>query len=273
VGATRAEEMLVVSVKRGTNGKAGGPWAALEPFLGAELPHPASPLAAAAPPAPELAADSAAAAARRTERLAASSVPTQRVVSVTALAHAVGEKPAWESTGRGMSWGRVLHGVLEALMRDPKVDVRAVAANLLAEEERPAGEVEEVVRLAADVAKSPLWARARAARRTLVEVPFAIDVPREELGLSDGPPRAVLQGAIDLLFEEEDGWVLVDYKSDAVTPQNRAGLVRFYTPQVDTYRRWWRRLTGRPTRAGIFFAQTGDTEWIPDSFTGPSSPP
>jgi ATP-dependent helicase/nuclease subunit A len=170
-----------------------------------------------------------------------------------------------------MSWGRVLHGVLEAMMRDPRVDVRAVAANLLAEEERPAAELDEVVRLAADVGKSPLWARARAAKRTLVEVPFAIEVRREELGLSDGPPLTVLQGAIDLVFEEDDGWVLVDYKSDAVTPANRADLVRFYTPQVNIYGRYWRQLTGRPTKAGIFFAQTGDTEWVPDSFTPPSS--
>ncbi len=29
-----------------------------------------------------------------------------------------GEKPAWESTGRGLSWGRVLHAVLESAMRD-----------------------------------------------------------------------------------------------------------------------------------------------------------
>ena len=270
VGATRAEELLVVSIKRNANGKATGPWAALEPYLGAELPHPAPAAVAVTPSPPAISADLEAAAASRAERRAAAAVPTTASVSVTALAHSTGEKPAWESTGRGMSWGRVLHGVLEALMRDAKVDVRAVAANLLAEEERPAGELEEVANLAADVARSPLWARARAARRTLVEVPFAIDVPREELGLASGPPRVVLQGAIDLVFEEDDGWVLVDYKSDAVTPQNRAGLVRFYTPQVDTYRRWWEKLTGRPTRAGIFFAQTGDTEWVPDSFTAAS---
>jgi ATP-dependent helicase/nuclease subunit A len=82
----------------------------------------------------------------------------------------------------------------------------------------------------------------------------------------------VLQGAIDLVFEEDDGWVVVDYKSDAVTDANRAGLVAFYTPQLNAYSRYWSRLTGRPTRAGIFFAQTGDTEWIPESFTEASSP-
>ena len=64
-----------------------------------------------------------------------------------------------------MSWGRVLHGVLEGMMRDPHVDVRILAANLLAEEERPAGELDEVVSLAEAVSRSPLWARARAAQR------------------------------------------------------------------------------------------------------------
>ncbi|HEX4441310.1 MAG TPA: UvrD-helicase domain-containing protein [Thermoanaerobaculia bacterium] len=271
VGATRAEDMLVVSIKRTATGKPSGPWAPLDAFLAADLPRQAPVLASAPRPVSGLGGERDAAASLRAARRNASSAPTLAAVSVTALSHAAGDKPAWEATGRGMSWGRVLHGVLEALMRDPAADVRAIASNLLAEEERPAGELDEVVRLAADVAKSPLWTRARAAKRTLVEVPFAIDVPREELGLTDGPPRTLLQGAIDLVFEEDDGWVLVDYKSDAVTPENRTGLVAFYTPQVDTYRRYWRQLTGRPTRAGIFFAQTGDTEWIPDAFTGPSS--
>jgi ATP-dependent helicase/nuclease subunit A len=250
VGATRAEELLVVSIKRTATGKASGPWCALEPFLGGDLPRSAPAAIAVPPPLPGISADLEAAAAARADRRAAAAGPTHGAVSVTALSHSATEKPAWESTGRGMSWGRVMHGVLEALMRDPKVDARAVAANLLAEEERPPAELEEIVRLA---------------------VPFAMDVPREELGLAEGPPRVVLQGAIDLVFEEDDGWVLVDYKSDAVTPQNRAGLVAFYARQVDTYRRYWRELTGRPTRAGIFFAQTGDTEWIPDSFPGAST--
>ncbi len=75
------------------------------------------------------------------------------------------------------------------------------------------------------------------------------------------------------MFEEDDGWVLVDYKSDAVTPQNRAELVAFYEPQVAMYRRYWERLTGRPTRAGIFFAQDGETVWMPDSSTPSSQAP
>jgi ATP-dependent helicase/nuclease subunit A len=160
-----------------------------------------------------------------------------------------------------MSWGRVIHRALEAAMRDPKLDLALHAANLLAAEERPPGELDEVLCTVEAVRGSALWKRAGAARRRLVEVPFALEVPREELGLPAGPDRVLLQGAIDLAFEEDDGWILVDYKSDAVSGGLDA-LVRFYTPQVRIYRRYWERLTGRPARAGLFFVQTRETVWI-----------
>jgi ATP-dependent helicase/nuclease subunit A len=153
-----------------------------------------------------------------------------------------------------------------------------VAANALAEEERPPGELPEVLRIAEAVRASPLWARALRARRRLVEVPFALRVAPEEIGLASGgagagaPPDALLQGAIDLVFEEDDGWVLIDDKSDAVTPQNRAQLVRFYEPQLAMYRRYWERLTGRPTRAGIFFVQGRETVWMDPSTPNSQAP-
>jgi ATP-dependent helicase/nuclease subunit A len=160
-----------------------------------------------------------------------------------------------------MSWGRVLHGILEALMRDAGLDVRAFAANLLAEEERSPGDLEEAVRVVEGVRSSELWQRALSAKTRLVEVPFAVLADRAEVGLPDGPARTLLQGAIDLVFEEEDGWTLIDYKSDTVT-SNLEDLVRYYTPQVAHYRRYWEMLTGRPTRAGLFFLHSGATEWV-----------
>ncbi|MDQ2979040.1 MAG: UvrD-helicase domain-containing protein, partial [Acidobacteriota bacterium] len=51
VGATRAAELLVVSVKRTATRKASGPWAALDPFLTADLALPApAPASTPAPP-------------------------------------------------------------------------------------------------------------------------------------------------------------------------------------------------------------------------------
>ena len=150
-------------------------------------------------------------------------------------------------------------------MRDGKLDVDAYAANLLAEEERSPSDLEELVRTVEAVRGSDLWKRAAAAPRRLVEVPFALMVPREDLGLAEGPAETLLQGAIDLVFEENGAWSLVDYKSDTVGGKLKE-LVAFYTPQIAIYRRYWERLTGAPTRAGLFFADGGREVW--PSITG-----
>ena len=127
-------------------------------------------------------------------------------------------------------------------MRDPKLDLALHAANLLAAEERPAGDLDEVVlRVVEAVRASPLWTRALAAKRRLRR--GAVRASRRRRGARPrrGPGSTVLQGAIDLVFEEDDGWVLVDYKSDTVTPANRAALEAFYAPQIAHYRRYWER--------------------------------
>jgi len=260
VAATRAREMLIVSTWRQGKGKPKGPWCAFDSYIHDDLVEPAPPAAAPAPtPLRDLPAEAEAFRQTRLEREARSSRPGYSVSPVTHVAH-TGPRPSWERTGRGMSWGRVLHRLLEALMRDAKLDVRAYAANLLAEEERSAGDLEEIVRTVEAVRASDLWKRASAAPRRLVEVPFALMVRREELGLADGPAETLLQGAIDLVFEENGAWTLVDYKSDTVGDKLDE-LVAFYTPQIAIYRRYWERLTGSPTRAGLFFAETGQEVW------------
>ena len=270
VAATRARETLVVSIwKQGRSENAQGAWSPLAPFLTEDLPEPAPPPEAEpAPPLSALSAELSGSSARRGRRQAGSAAPTYAVVPVTAIAH-TGPRPAWQRTGRGMSWGRVLHGVLEGLMRNPRLDVRAYAANLLAEEDRPAGDLDEIAGIVEGARESPLWRRALAAKTRFAEVPFALVVPRAELGVSDGPTEILLQGAIDLVFEEDAGWTLVDYKSDTVK-DNLADLVAFYTPQVDIYRRYWERLTGKPTQAGLFFLDTREAVWVPSAST-PSS--
>ncbi len=263
VAATRAREMLVVSLwKQGRSENAQGPWCTLAPYLAEDLPESTvSPIGPEAAPLGDLARELAEFRAERARRGEAAARPTYEVVAATGVAHAGAERPAWEATGKGMSWGRVLHRLLEAVMRDPTLDVRACAANLLAEEERPADEVDEVIRAVEGVRASELWRRAARSKNCLVEVPFAMSVPRGELGLSpDGPAQALLQGTIDLVFEEDGSWTLVDYKSDTVGDKLES-LVAFYLPQIAVYRRYWERLTGRPTRAGLFFIQTGQTVW------------
>jgi ATP-dependent helicase/nuclease subunit A len=264
VAATRACDALIVSFRRNKAGEVGGPWRQLDPWIRTDLPGVASQIEAPAIAPDRLGEERESFRSQRAERLAVSARPTFSVTSVTALAHAAADptaRPFASATGRGLSWGSVVHRLLEAAMRSPELDLRAFAANVLREEDRPSEDLEGALAAVEAVRRSPLWKRALAARRCLTEVPFAVSVPSSELGLTDGPAETLLSGAIDLAFEETDGWVLVDYKSDTIA-DNLDALVRFYRPQLARYRQVWRDLTGRPTRAGLFFTDGGREVWL-----------
>ena len=148
-------------------------------------------------------------------------------------------------------------------MRDSSTDLPAYARNHFAETDRPTADLDAALALVEAARHSPLWKRALAAKRRLVEVPFALMVASAELALPDPPRETLLTGAIDLLFEDAAGWTLVDYKSDRIAG-NLDDLARWYAPQIRHYRRYWSKLTGRPTRAGLFFVETGQEVWLPE---------
>ena len=96
--------------------------------------------------------------------------------------------------------------------------------NVLEVEERDPAEKEEALRLVRGVMGSPLWERMRKSRRRLAEVPFTVSE------LDAHGRETVTSGVIDLAFEEDEGWVIVDYKTDAVPdPQRLAELTEFYS--------------------------------------------
>jgi len=78
--------------------------------------------------------------------------------------------------------------------------------------------------------------------------------------MDDGLPT-VLQGVIDLVYRTPEGWEVVDYKTDD-TEGRLDALIEAYAPQVTAYARHWRRLTGEPVRAGLFFVRSGVVKWM-----------
>lgn len=270
VASTRARETVIVSVRRGVRNQGWkGPWGPLGPMLPRELPEAAAVAGVEKRilDAATLERERETARRERRERRVASEIPSYRTATVTGLTHApaLGDAPGGEGaerpfvpgTGRGMSWGSALHRLLEASMRHPDLDLRTFAVNVLAEEDRPAHDLDAALAAVEGVRRSALWTRALAAKQCLVEVPFSLAEPQ-----ADGDPKMLVSGAIDLVFEEEDGWTLVDYKSDTIA-DNFDALVAFYRPQIARYRDVWRALTGRPTRAGLFFLHDGRTDWLP----------
>jgi len=77
---------------------------------------------------------------------------------------------------------------------------------------------------------------------------------------------AIEEGKIDLLFEEAGGWVLVDYKTDALPRgrQNIAGYFRDkYVGQIRAYAEALAALPVKVEAAYLLLARTGDSIEIP----------
>jgi ATP-dependent helicase/nuclease subunit A len=83
---------------------------------------------------------------------------------------------------------------------------------------------------------------------------LAVRIPKVE----GEPLPTVLRGTIDLVFREEDGWVVVDYKTDDDEGTDVDALVAEYEGQVNTYAAYWQDLTGQKVKEkALYLVNTG----------------
>ena len=246
VAATRAGKILVVGF-RTSKGVVAGAWRELAGRVKERLVvHPAGRTAGEDTRAPLRAAMDIAA---KFEHAREASYDVTPITKIAHASHAELVK-AEEGLGKGTSWGRVLHRLFEAMLRDESLDVRLYAENLLKDEERDPVELSEVMRVVDAVRGSALWSRVKAADERYVEIPFALTVD-----------NSLLHGTIDLVFREGDRWYIIDYKSDS-TANRLDALVAYYKPQVEHYAKFWSQLTGAATTAGLFFVDGLIEKWI-----------
>ncbi len=236
VATTRAANMLVVSVGGSTSA-----WSALEPFLD-EAPVLAIPtdeqLQSDAPLRSQAVTSAAMAITRATDVWQPMQLPSYSIVSVKKESLKGSRRPDWQGEGEyGMLWGTAVHELLDMASHSSDIHWQAQALAIATENGVPASRVDELVETVQAVIASDIWKRSRAATRCYSELPF--DVPGER----DGQP-AIIRGVIDLIFEEPDGWVIVDYKSDNINVDDIDSLSEFYRPQLAEYAHYWRSLTG-----------------------------
>jgi ATP-dependent helicase/nuclease subunit A len=155
--------------------------------------------------------------------------------------------PALERAGevqaRAVRLGTAVHEAMELLLGPARTPAPCAAEAV----GRAAGDLDaagraEALRLVERLLAHPVVARARAARRRFVELPVLF---RDEA--LEGAP--LVEGKIDLLFEEEDGWVVVDWKTDRIpTAAVRAEREAHYAPQLESYARAVVAVLGGRTR-------------------------
>lgn len=87
---------------------------------------------------------------------------------------------------------------------------------------------------------SPLGERVRRAQETgrlRREQQFILGLPARKMGLADSDEPVLIQGIIDACLEEDDGLVLLDYKTDRIGQGQEDVLVKRYRVQLDYYQR------------------------------------
>ncbi len=160
----------------------------------------------------------------------------------------------------GTDRGTLYHRVLELIdlnrvysREDLRVELnRLVSKNKLNEEDIRKLNQEYIY----DFTASRVAERMRSAQKAGVlykEQQFVMGMNASEvLSETDSDELILIQGIIDVYFEEEDGLVLLDYKSDIVSDEEQ--LIRRYQVQLNYYKRALEQMINRRVKEMIIYS-------------------
>jgi ATP-dependent helicase/nuclease subunit A len=229
VAATRAENLLVVSMYEGQTDK--GPWASLYPFL-KDIPDLAD------YPSAELVIDDKQAMTLtqlqedRDQFWTRVKTPTYAVNTVT-----TDRSDAFvtrSGTRRGAAYGTVIHQLFDDAIHKRLPDTpENYVRYLLVDAGGDANDVADAIDALQAFWASDIWRDLQMASAVYTEVPFAV--------LQD---NTVIRGVVDLVYQLSDGWYIVDYKTDAVQTEDEVnGLVAQVADQIESYAYYWETFT------------------------------
>lgn len=167
----------------------------------------------------------------------------------------------------GTKRGTAMHRVLECydFTKEPSTLKRQLQS--ITEQKRMEEELMNLVNVSAlrRFLNTPLVRRMQEAAnrgRLYKEKPFVMGKPaREVLEESDSDEMMLIQGIIDVFFEEADGIVLLDYKTDKV--ETGSELSERYKRQMELYQEAIERALGKPVKERILYSFClGETVWV-----------
>jgi ATP-dependent helicase/nuclease subunit A len=131
--------------------------------------------------------------------------------------------------GRGPVFGTVVHRCMEEIGKGRGQDDLPQLVSCLADGEGLDVKFQnEVISAVHGILASDIWKRGQNTKQRHHEFSFIFQKENQQL-----------QGVIDFLFEEEDGWVIVDYKTDTFEEQNQQAFINHYQSQLQLYSKEW----------------------------------
>jgi len=112
---------------------------------------------------------------------------------------------------------------------------------------------------------SDIIRRAKQSPKVQREVPFVVKRKANELYEHINSDKDVLiQGIIDMCFLEDDRWVIIDYKTNKVTPKNTKKMILDeYKTQLNIYKQALEDITGKKvSQVGLYLLSASDVVWL-----------
>lgn len=152
-----------------------------------------------------------------------------------------------EEGEHGVEWGSVIHLLLQMTMDNPGIDIIDLAKSILVENNIDIDYAQDAVDTIESVSKSDLWKLAQKSEQCFTEVPFQVLFDDHAL------EPIIVRGVIDLIFKHDDGWVLVDYKTDVIDKRGIEFTVKKHAPQINIYADAWNKITGEKVNKSYCF--------------------
>lgn len=120
-----------------------------------------------------------------------------------------------------------------------------ILKNLLTEEEYESIDVNKIYKFTV----SDIYKRMTKSSKVYKEQPFYMSLPVNDIYKDiKGSNTILVQGIIDCFFEEDDGLVLIDYKTDYVENNNLESLVEKYSVQLEYYKKALEEATSKKVK-------------------------
>ncbi len=170
-------------------------------------------------------------------------------------------KPGQKQTG-GSVYGNIIHGIMQHLdyaMCTDETAIRAqmdmlVSKGLLSPQDSAAADISELNSFFG----SELGRKLRSHPNVLREFQFSIlDEPSDPALAGE---KVLLQGVVDCAMVDDDGIVILDFKTDRVTEDDLPEKLLLYKPQISTYAKALSRIYQKPVKAAyLYFFRLGKT--------------
>lgn len=156
----------------------------------------------------------------------------------------------------GADFGIVMHKLYEKLVKNGEVTEIDILTEL---NENNVKKDKAVIakKLISNYKNSSIYNRIKKSKNVLCEVPFSLKINKEEnefnnlVETKENSP-AIVSGIVDLVFKEDDGWVILDYKTNVVDKkEDLETLKKHYSNQLKLYSAAFERISGEKVKSRV----------------------